>query len=112
MEQLQPCKFNLSIIKQLTIVLGEMSEALEAYAQYELQDDLTAMQMAKNHFLEELCDVQTAIETLKVHNFNKLEIERMHEYVNRKNYNRGYLDETAIDSPYAGYIGFLLDKKD
>lgn len=98
MEQLQPCKFNLSIIKQLTIVLGEMSEALEAYAQYELQDDLTAMQMA--------------IETLKVHNFNKLEIERMHEYVNRKNYNRGYLDEKAIDSPYAGYIGFLLDKKD
>ena len=98
MEQLKPCKFNLSIIKQLTIVLGEMSEALEAYAQYELQDDLTAMQMA--------------IETLKVHNFNKLEIERMHEYVNRKNYNRGYLDEKAIDSPYAGYIGFLLDKKD
>lgn len=112
MEQLQPCKFNLSIIKQLTIVLGEMSEALEAYAQYELQDDLTAMQMAKNHFLEELCDVQVSIETLKVHNFNKLEIERMHEYVNRKNYNRGYLDEKAIDSPYAGYIDFLLDKKD
>lgn len=56
--------------------------------------------------------MQTAIETLKVHNFNKLEIERMHEYVNRKNYNRGYLEEKPLESPYAGYIGFLMSKKD
>lgn len=112
MEQLIPCKFNLSIIQQLTVVLDEMNEALEAYAQYELMDDTTAMLMAKNHFLEELCDVQTAIETLKTHNFTQSEIERMHEYVNRKNYNRGYLEDKPVNSPYAGYIGFLMSKKD
>ena len=78
---LMPTKFKLEPLEQLKIAAGEMVEAANACFVYS----------DRRHFLEELCDVQVAIETLKVHNFTEEEIAAMHKYVNQKNRKRGYL---------------------
>lgn len=79
MEQLKPTKFDVPIEQQWDKIIEEEKEALDAW----FEED-------RRHFLEELCDVQVAIETLKVHNFTEEEIAAMHEYVNKKNKKRGY----------------------
>lgn len=78
---LLPTKFKLTPLEQLKVAAGEMVEASNACFIYS----------NRRHFLEELCDVQVAIETLKYHNFTEEEIAAMHKYVNEKNRKRGYL---------------------
>ena len=73
-------KFKLEPLEQLKVAASELVEAANACFVYS----------DRRHFLEELCDVQVAIETLKVHNFTEEEIAAMHEYVNKKNKKRGY----------------------
>lgn len=77
---LMPTKFKLEPLEQLKVAASELVEAANACFVYS----------DRRHFLEELCDVQVAIETLKVHNFTEEEIAAMHEYVNKKNKKRGY----------------------
>lgn len=81
MEQLKPTKHNVSINEQLEKVIEEQKEALDAWL----------LENNREHFLEELCDVQVAIETLKHHNFTEEEIAAMHKFINEKNKKRGYL---------------------
>lgn len=81
MEQLKPTKHTAPIEMQLKKVVEEEQEALDAWF----------IEKNRQHFLEELCDVQVAIETLKTHNFTEDEIAAMHKYVNEKNEKRGYL---------------------
>lgn len=94
MNILKPTKFSLPIANQLNKIIDELKEVIDAYKDYEdaeeqLNDFKAAI--AKEHMLEELCDVQVAIETLKVHNYRNLEIQKMEDFVNKKNKQRGYL---------------------
>ena len=94
MNILEPTKFKLPIANQLNKIIDELTEAVEAYMDYEeAEKNLNNLkaEIAKEHMLEELCDVQVAIETLKVHNYRDLEIKKMEEFVNKKNKQRGYL---------------------
>ena len=94
MNILEPTKFKLPITNQLNKIIDELTEAVEAYMDYEeAEKNLNNLkaEIAKEHMLEELCDVQVAIETLKVHNYRDLEIKKMEEFVNKKNKQRGYL---------------------
>ena len=94
MNILKPTKFSLPIANQLNKIIDELREAVEAYIDYEeAEKNLNNLkaEIAKEHMLEELCDVQVAIETLKVHNYRNLEIQKMEDFVNKKNKQRGYL---------------------
>lgn len=94
MNILKPTKFKLPIANQLNKIIDELNEAVEAYMDYEdAEKNLNNLkaEIAKEHMLEELCDVQVAVETLKVHNYRDLEIKKMEEFVNKKNKQRGYL---------------------
>lgn len=64
--------------------------------------------IAKNNYLNELCDIQVAVETEKRKLFTDEEIMKAHRYTNNKNIKRGYMNE----SPYAIYIRNLFKKKD
>ena len=79
MNILEPTKFKLPITNQLNKIIDELTEAVEAYMDYEeAEKNLNNLkaEIAKEHMLEELCDVQVAIETLKVHNYRDLEIKK------------------------------------
>lgn len=91
MNNLKPTKFKLPIANQLNKIIDELKEVIEAYMDYEDAENNLKAEIAKEHMLEELCDVQVAVETLKVHNYRDLEIKKMEEFVNKKNKQRGYL---------------------
>lgn len=94
MEQLKATKHNLPIQNQIMKMIQELGEVVDAW--WDLDDAAQHMMIdgyreKRRHLLEEICDVQVAAETLKVHHFSKEEIENMHKYVNEKNKKRGYL---------------------
>ena len=64
--------------------------------------------IAKNNYLNELCDIQVAVETEKRKLFTYEEIMKAHRYTNNKNIKRGYMNE----SPYAIYIKNLFKRND
>lgn len=94
MNILESTKFKLPIANQLNKIIDELREVIDAYKDYENAEEQLndfKAEIAKEHMLEELCDVQVAIETLKVHNYRNLEIQKMEDFVNKKNKQRGYL---------------------
>lgn len=94
MEQLKATKHNLPIQEQIMKMIQEEGEVVDAW--WDMDDAakhgmINEYKDKRLHLLEEICDVQVAAETLKVHHFSKEEIENMHKFVNQKNKERGYL---------------------
>ena len=103
-----PTNINISSEEQFLKIQSEVDEARAELIRYLYTMDKNRKIIAKNNYLNELCDIQVAVETEKRKLFTYEEIMKDHRYTNNKNIKRGYMNE----SPYAIYIRNLFKKKD
>ena len=103
-----PTNINISSEEQFLKIQSEVDEARAELIRYLYTTDKNRKIIAKNNYLNELCDIQVAVETEERKLFTYEEIMKAHRYTNNKNIKRGYMNE----SPYAIYIRNLFKKKD
>lgn len=103
-----PTNINISSEEQFLKIQSEVDEARAELIRYLYTMDKNRKIIAKNNYLNELCDIQVAVETEKRKLFTDEEIMKTHRYTNNKNIKRGYMNE----SPYTIYIRNLFKKKD
>lgn len=103
-----PTNINISSEEQFLKIQSEVDEARAELIRYLYTMDKNRKIIAKNNYLNELCDIQVAVETEKRKFFTYEEIMKAHRYTNNKNIKRGYMNE----SPYAIYIRNLFKRND
>lgn len=103
-----PTNINISSEEQFLKIQSEVDEARAELIRYLYTMDKNRKIIAKNNYLNELCDIQVAVETEKRKLFTYEEIMKAHRYTNNKNIKRGYMNK----SPYAIYIRNLFKRND